>query len=207
MRAEYDMSGGKRGKYASRFPKDVVKVTLAPDVAVAFPNAKAVNDALRQISRKNITRSIKNSDKRVREILEVITPLAAEYYRLTKKPLGVTGEIAEHVAANLLKLTLVEARKPGYDALRGKERIQIKGRAYGSDAKPGQRISRIKLDPPCDKVILVLMDNATLKVNEIWEASFEKVKENILSRKPKARSRDDLSVSAFKKIAKQIWPK
>lgn len=47
MRAEYDMRGGVRGKYASRFPRDVVIVTLAPDVAAAFPDAAAVNSALR----------------------------------------------------------------------------------------------------------------------------------------------------------------
>ena len=47
MRPEYDMSGGVRGKYVKRFPKDVVMVTLEPDVAAAFPDANAVNEALR----------------------------------------------------------------------------------------------------------------------------------------------------------------
>jgi hypothetical protein len=49
MRAEYDMSGGSRGKYVKRFPQDVVMVTLAPDVAAAFPDAEWVNEALRVI--------------------------------------------------------------------------------------------------------------------------------------------------------------
>ena len=44
---------------------------------------------------------------RVREILAAVKPLAAEYYRLTGKPLGVTGEIAEYIAAKLLGLELV----------------------------------------------------------------------------------------------------
>jgi len=47
MRPEYDMRGGVRGKYASRFKGDVVMVTLAPDVAAVFPNANSVNQALR----------------------------------------------------------------------------------------------------------------------------------------------------------------
>jgi hypothetical protein len=47
MRPEYDMSGGVRGKYAGRFKGDVVMVPIAPDVAAAFPDADAVNDALR----------------------------------------------------------------------------------------------------------------------------------------------------------------
>jgi hypothetical protein len=33
--------------------------------------------------------------RRVREILATVKPLAAEYYQLTGKPLGVTGEVAE----------------------------------------------------------------------------------------------------------------
>ena len=41
--------GGERGRYARRFGKDVVMVPLDPDVAAAYPNAAAVNDALRQV--------------------------------------------------------------------------------------------------------------------------------------------------------------
>jgi len=47
MREEYDFSGGVRGKYVKRFPTDVVMITLAPDVAAAFPDAESVNEALR----------------------------------------------------------------------------------------------------------------------------------------------------------------
>ena len=47
MRKEYDFTHAVRGKYANRFPKDVVMVTLAPDVAAAFPDAESVNQALR----------------------------------------------------------------------------------------------------------------------------------------------------------------
>ena len=47
MRREYDFSNAVRGKYADRFPKDVVMVTLAPDVAEAFPDGESVNEALR----------------------------------------------------------------------------------------------------------------------------------------------------------------
>ena len=43
MRAEYDFSGGVRGKYAGRFGRGgVVRVVvLAPDVAEAFGSARA----------------------------------------------------------------------------------------------------------------------------------------------------------------------
>lgn len=51
VRKEYDFTDAVRGKYTDRFPKDVVMVTLAPDVAEAFPDADSVNRALRVLIR------------------------------------------------------------------------------------------------------------------------------------------------------------
>ena len=45
---------------------------------------------------------MRGNEARVREILAKVKPLAVEYYRLTGKPLGVTGEVAEYVAAEIL---------------------------------------------------------------------------------------------------------
>jgi len=50
LRPEYDFSqmrGGVRGKYVERYRQGTNLVLLDPDVAAAFPDAKAVNDALR----------------------------------------------------------------------------------------------------------------------------------------------------------------
>ncbi|HEX6292198.1 MAG TPA: hypothetical protein VFZ66_23620 [Herpetosiphonaceae bacterium] len=50
LRPEYDLStlkGGVRGKYAERYRAGTNVVVLAPDVAAAFPNEEAVNEALR----------------------------------------------------------------------------------------------------------------------------------------------------------------
>jgi hypothetical protein len=146
------------------------------------------------------------TEARVREILATVKPLAAEYYQLTCKPLGVTGEVAEYVAAEILGLTLAPARTTGYDALRGTERIQIKGRAYGKDAKPGQRMSRIKADAPCDTVLLVLLDNATLEPREMWEAPFASVVERLARPASKSRERGALGVAEFKRVARRVWP-
>src|SRR4051812_8982961 len=92
--------------------------------------------------------------RRVRDILATVKPLAAEYYHLTGRPLGVTGEIAEYVAAEILGLELAPPRTHGYDAIRrtsdGQHRIQIKGRACGENANPGQKMGIIKRGSPCD---------------------------------------------------------
>ena len=52
LRPEYDfasMKGGVRGKYVDRYREGTNLVLLDPDVAAAFPDAKAVNDALRSV--------------------------------------------------------------------------------------------------------------------------------------------------------------
>lgn len=62
MRPEYDFSqlkGGVRGKYVERYRAGTNLVLLDPDVAAAFPDAKAVNDALRmliEVARKQVSR-------------------------------------------------------------------------------------------------------------------------------------------------------
>ncbi|NET55636.1 MAG: hypothetical protein F6K47_05540 [Symploca sp. SIO2E6] len=50
LRPEYDfaqMEGGVRGKYVERYRQGTNLVLLDPDVAQAFPNDEAVNEALR----------------------------------------------------------------------------------------------------------------------------------------------------------------
>ena len=49
MRAEYDFSGGVRGKYVDRFRQGTNVVLLDPELADAFPDSKSVNDALRAL--------------------------------------------------------------------------------------------------------------------------------------------------------------
>jgi len=53
LRPEYDMKsllkGGVRGKYAARYRTGTNLVLLEPEVARAFPNEKAVNEALKLV--------------------------------------------------------------------------------------------------------------------------------------------------------------
>jgi len=51
MLAEYDFSGGERGKYAKRFAEGTNIIVLDPDVAVLFPDSRTVNEALRALSK------------------------------------------------------------------------------------------------------------------------------------------------------------
>ena len=49
MAAEYDFSGGIRGKYLESYRLGTNLVLLDPDVAARFPTSEAVNRALRAI--------------------------------------------------------------------------------------------------------------------------------------------------------------
>ena len=54
LRREYNLSDlgqGVRGKYFKQYRKGTNLALLSPDVAVAFPNDQAVNDALRTLLR------------------------------------------------------------------------------------------------------------------------------------------------------------
>jgi len=100
----------------------------------------------------------------IAEILADAKSLAKRYRKLTGKPLGITGEVAEFSAAQILGLELAEARQSGFDAVRKENgkitRIQIKGRCIPNNAKPGQRLGSIRLDnKEWDTVLLVLICN------------------------------------------------
>lgn len=88
------------------------------------------------------TTLLQENHEKILNILNEAKDVALRYYKLTNKPLGITGEIAEHEASTLLGLSLCSARQSGYDAteiLDGKEyRVQIKGR-YMPDPKKSLR--------------------------------------------------------------------
>lgn len=47
---EYDFSRARPNKYASRYAKGGVVITLDPDVAAVFPGATEANEALRALA-------------------------------------------------------------------------------------------------------------------------------------------------------------
>ena len=50
MLSEYDFSRARPNKYAARYARNTIVVTLDPDVAAMFPGARQVNDALRALA-------------------------------------------------------------------------------------------------------------------------------------------------------------
>ena len=132
--------------------------------------------------------------------------LAKEYYDLTEKPLGVTGEIAEVEAARLLNLELEQARSAGYDAIgKSGECVQIKGRRKAKDGNWGM-VPSINTDKHFDTVALVLMNEA-YDTLEIWTATRDQVVCTLNKPGSKARNeRRAMSVTKFKQIGTRVWP-
>lgn len=152
---------------------------------------------------------MENMNLEIENIITSAMDLALRYKRLTGKPLGITGEVAEFQAAKILGLTLAGARTPGYDAI-GPEpqrrKIQIKGRCLSKIPKVGQRLGSIKLDHEWDSVLLVLMTES-FHVTEIWEANRLEITAALLVPGSKARNqRGALSIRKFKQIGLKIWP-
>ena len=47
---EYDFSRARPNKYAARYAKGSIVITLDPDVAAVFPGARQANEALRALA-------------------------------------------------------------------------------------------------------------------------------------------------------------
>lgn len=136
--------------------------------------------------------------------------LAAEFRRTTGKPLpGVSGEIAEHDAAELLDLELVDDRSGGFDAIgrgsRDGQRIQIKARVIFDEEKSGQRVGQLKLEQDWDSVVLVIM-NENYEAVEIFEASRDEIADAMEGAASSSRKkRGAMSVARFRIISRLVW--
>lgn len=142
-------------------------------------------------------------------VIQEAKKVAKQYRQLTSKPLGITGEVGEFVAADLLNLKLTEARQPGYDAVAPDgHRIQIKARCVLLGSSQSQRVGSIKFNHDWDTVMLVLMDS-NFEPTEIYEATREAVKRVLMKPGSKARNeRGQLGVNKLKEIAgPPIWQK
>lgn len=141
-------------------------------------------------------------------ILERARQAAVDYYDLTGKPLGITGEYGEYLTAKLLGLQLADARSPGYDATdQAGRKIQIKARSIPDNKRvAAQRVGSIRLDHEWDCVMLILL-NARFEPVAIFEADRAPLESVLMKPGSKARNeRGALSISKFKSIGTQVWP-
>ena len=142
----------------------------------------------------------------LKRVFQDAKKIAKQYRLLSGKPLGITGEIGEFTAADLLNLKLTGARHPGYDAVAvDGHRIQIKSRCLFPDSSKNQRLGSIKLVHEWDTVMLILID-PDFEPLAIYEAKRLDIERELCRPGSKARNvRGSLSVNKFKSIASAVW--
>ena len=155
------------------------------------------------------TKNVMTRSTRILEVLAEAKKRAREYYALTSKPLGITGEVAEYEAARILGMELTPARQAGYDAIERRDgavrRLQIKGRCLLPNCKPGQRVGSIDVTKDWDAVLLVLLDE-NFDAEAMYEAERMAVVEALSAPGSKARNeRGQLGITKFKAIGKLRW--
>jgi hypothetical protein len=64
LRPEYDFSRARPNKYAARYAKGSIVVTLDPDVAAEFPGAREANDTLRVLAMVMRRHRVRRSTRR-----------------------------------------------------------------------------------------------------------------------------------------------
>jgi len=144
----------------------------------------------------------------VEKLISEARRLATEFRRTTGKALpGVSGEIAEHDAAQLLGLDICKERQGGFDAVghgrREGKRIQIKGRVIFDEEKSGQRVGQLKLEQDWDSVVLVIMDE-NYEPYEIFEADREDIEDAMSDTGNSARKKRGAMTVARIKIISQL---
>ena len=144
----------------------------------------------------------------IAEIISEIKILAKKYKDLTGKPLGVTGEIGEIYAAQILDLELSDARQPGYDATKGENgeeiKYQIKSRCLKNQKITG-RVGAIRFKHEWHFVLLVLLDE-DYEVTSIYQANRGVLAEEMSKPGSIARTiRGQLSIRKFMSVGEKIW--
>lgn len=153
--------------------------------------------------------AITRESAQVDDLLARVTQLAKEYRRLTGRPLGITGEVAELEATRRLGLELCEVRQKGYDAIdrsgNGERRVQIKGRLIPRSNRRSQRTGSIRLDREWDDLVLVILDE-DFQAYAIYRAERSRV-ERLLN-KPGSKARNERgqpSVRQLRSISETVW--
>jgi len=113
-------------------------------------------------------------------LMEAVRALGAAYRQRTGRPLGVNGELGEYLASRHLGLTLLEERVPGVDATRTTangevQPVLIRTCALDMAAMGGQRIGIVPGNEETTHLVLVLLDEKSLRLEAIWQAPYGEV--------------------------------
>lgn len=144
----------------------------------------------------------------VSDLVNRAAAIAREYRAATGRPLGITGEVGELRAAQVLGLQLAGVREAGFDAFEIVDgqtiTYQIKTRCVVDGKGRSQRTGRLSLKHRWDKTLLVLLD-ADFEVMAIYEVDRDRIEELMGTSRSGAIARGALSTSWFKRVGILRW--
>lgn len=142
-------------------------------------------------------KALKLSDN---QLIDNIVALSLEYKRRFSKSLGITGEVGEYKASQLLKLKRAPGNiNKGFDAIDPKgNKVQIKTRIFSRNSERTSAFTNFGFD----YALLVLVSDK-YEITEIRKARCRDIQEKIDSQSYK---RPALTIGDFKKLSKLIYP-
>lgn len=117
----------------------------------------------------------------VKKAVAAAIKAAVRYEKLTRRKLGITGEVGEVLASDVLKLKLLlDPIAAGYDALdKQGRRYQIKARRVGHKNGRIGIFSKHKFD----FAVLIVFDK-NYRITELWKTSFREL-QPLLDKSPR----------------------
>lgn len=140
---------------------------------------------------------------RIADLVDRAAAVAREYRAATGRPLGITGEVGELRAAQVLGIHLASVREAGFDAFETIDgqtvTYQIKTRCILDGKSRAQRTGRLSLKHQWHKALLVLLNDAFEAV-AIYEIDRKKIVDLMENSSSSAISRGALSISWIKRV-------
>ncbi len=134
------------------------------------------------------------------QLIENIISLSLEYKKRFGKNLGVTGEVGEYKASQLLNLKRAPGNiTEGFDATDPEgQRVQIKARIYSRDSERTSAFTNFNFDYS----LLVLLSEG-YEINKVYKASCEDIQKKI---EEQTYKRPALSIRDHINISTRIYP-
>lgn len=136
----------------------------------------------------------------IERIVKKFIPLAIKYEKVSGKPLGITAEVGEVIAARKLRLVLEPPRTPGYDASKNGYHYQIKTRRV-NELNARAKVKKLGSfsNHRFHYAVLVILDKR-YQLIAIYQTSFSRVRSVI-----QQVNRRNPSIRQFIRVSKKIY--
>lgn len=134
-------------------------------------------------------------------LIQKIIEVAKEYRRVYQRPLGVMGEVGEHIVANQFQLELADFQNPSFDAIskNSGRKIQIKSRIFSRPST--DTVGKVKEGGFDD--LLVASFNQDFTLMDAWLVDSKNLEANLTTRR-NGQVRRDPPLRLIQRIGKSL---